>query len=69
MQHVGTMIKLMISLCVRLVTPVDTSTEGDGSEKIVMHDSFTPGRLEGVCKVILCWAAAVCIGLLISRLH
>ena len=69
MHHVGTMIKLMISLCVRLVTPVDTSTEKDGCEKIVMHDRFSTGRLAGVCKVIFCWALAVCISLLISRLH
>ncbi len=63
------MIKSMINLCVRLVTPVDTSMDGERSERMFIHDSFSTGRLAGVCKVIFCWAAAVCIGLLISRLH
>ncbi len=68
-QRLETMMKSMIAFCVRLVTPVDTSTERERPGKLFMHNSFSSGRLEGVCTVILCWAAAVCVAVLISRLQ
>jgi len=69
MQHIETIIKSLRGFCAGIVIPVDTSTDGLRAENELMHDSFTTGRFEGVCAVLLCWAAAVCIGLLLSRLH
>ncbi len=63
------MVRVLLRICARLVTPVDTSTDGEEKDKgLTQYSSARPG-LEGVCKVILCWIAAVCFVLLVSRLH
>lgn len=61
--------KSLIRKCVRLVTPVDSSIGEDNPGKLSINDRSFSDRFVGMCKFVFWYAAAVCAGLLISRLH
>lgn len=61
--------KSSIKICIRMLTPADTSIDEDLPGMPSMHDRSFLTRFWDVCKVIFWWAAAVGAGLLLAKLH